>query len=187
MSISRRQARTIARKAVKRVAEGESISHLNIMPMMDIMTVLLIAFLFQSVTGASAMAVGNVNLPTSRTYTPIPAGAVVVTISDRAILVEGQPVVPVKNGSIDPSLKKDGALGIEIPKLARFLGMVRGQNVARLRNQGKTPPKKPELVIIADKATRYRLLFEVIVSSRSEVAGYRGFRLIVIRPSAAAG
>lgn len=182
MAITQREARGIIRKAVKRVPEGEAISHLNIMPMMDIMTVLLVAFLFYSAAGVSAITIGDVQLPSSRTYDPLLEDAVLVTISKQAILVEGEPVVPVKNGAVDPSLKKDGALGTEITKLSQFLGLMRVENAKRKIAHGKTPPEKPELVIIADKSTPYRLLFEVIVTSRSDIARYRGFRLVVLHP-----
>ena len=53
------------------------------------------------------------------------------------------------------------------------------ERARRLLQEGKTP-EIPELYIIADKATPYRLLFSVIVSSRSDDAGYRRFRLIVL-------
>ena len=43
--IDQREARAIVRKAIKRVPEGEEIRHLNIMPMMDIMTILLVIFI----------------------------------------------------------------------------------------------------------------------------------------------
>jgi biopolymer transport protein ExbD len=182
MAISKHQARAIIRKAVKRVPEGEEIRHLNIMPMMDIMTILLVAFLFQATQSNDAFAVGNVSLPASRSFDPPPEAAVTLTIAHSAILVEGQPVVAVKNGDVDPSQKKDGALGIAVPKLSRFLGSVRADNARIARDKGKNPSDTPELVVLADKATPYRLLFEVIVSARSEQAGYRRFRLIVIEP-----
>ena len=46
MSFTQREARRIIRKAVGRVPEGEEIRHLNIMPMMDMMTILLVAFIY---------------------------------------------------------------------------------------------------------------------------------------------
>ena len=63
--INPREARAIIRQAVKRVPEGEEIRHLNIMPMMDIMTILLVAFLF-SASQDAALAIGDATLPASR-------------------------------------------------------------------------------------------------------------------------
>ena len=52
LGFTNREARTLVRKAVAHVPEGESIRHLNIMPMMDMMTILLVAFIFQLSTNA---------------------------------------------------------------------------------------------------------------------------------------
>jgi hypothetical protein len=41
----------------------------------------------------------------------------------------------------------------------------------------KAPP--PELLIIADRTTPYRLLIEVMFSAKQKEAGYKHFRLIV--------
>jgi biopolymer transport protein ExbD len=187
--ITKRQSRSIVRKAVKRVPEGEEVRHLNIMPMMDIMTILLVAFLLTSAE-AAAFSVGDVNLPGSKSAEPLPENAVSLTIARESILVQGRTVIGVKNGAVDPSEKKDGALGMQIPKLSRLLGAMRRSYDQDLVQRGKQPPKVPELLIIADRSTPYKLLFEVIVSSRSDDAGYRRFRLILLQeygPDSAAG
>ena len=64
------------RKAVARVPEGENITHLNIMPMMDMMTILLVAFIFQLSTNALDVIAGTVNLPRTETDAPLPAEVV---------------------------------------------------------------------------------------------------------------
>jgi biopolymer transport protein ExbD len=181
--ITRSQARGIIRKAVKRVPEGEEVRHLNIIPMLDIMTVLLIAFVF-SANEDALLAIGDVQMAESRTMDPKPEQATTLTIARNAILVDGRPVVEVKNGDVDASEKKDGALGIQIPRLSRFLGAIRKEYEEEARAAGReTPP--PELFIIADKSTPYKLLFQVMASSRAEEAGYRQFRLIVLEAGSA--
>jgi biopolymer transport protein ExbD len=177
--ITKREARSLVRKAVKRVPEGEEIRHLNIMPMMDIMTILLVAFLMTAME-SSNLPLGDVKLPSSQTTDKMPENAVKLTIAPESILVEGKPVVGLKNRAVDPSEKKDGALGMQIPKLSRFLGSIRHTFDQDLIRRGQQPSPVPELLIIADKATPYKLLFEVIVSSRSDDAGYRRFRLILL-------
>ncbi len=180
--INKQEARNIIRKAVKRVPEGEEIRHLNIMPMMDMMTILLVAMIFQAST-AAAMSVSDVDLPFSQSQEEFPETAVTLTIAKEAILVEGQPIVAVKNGDVDASEKEGGALGIQITKLSRFLGAVRVEYENKKAANGKLQPGDaaiPELFIIADKTTPYRLLFGVIASARANEAGYRRFRLIVL-------
>ena len=65
MSFTQREARRIIRKAVGRVPEGEEIRHLNIMPMMDMMTILLVAFIYQAAVSATQLTAGTVSLPKS--------------------------------------------------------------------------------------------------------------------------
>src|SRR5207344_2759015 len=72
VSFTQREARTMVRKAVKRVPEGESIRHLNIMPMMDMMTILLVAFIYQAAVSATQLTAGTVSLPRSLSDAPLP-------------------------------------------------------------------------------------------------------------------
>src|SRR5688500_13019857 len=152
MAITKHEARSIIRKAVKRVPVGEDIRHLNIMPMMDIMTILLVAFIMTAATSA-ALSLGDVQLPPSQSNEELPEQAVTITIAREAVLVEGRPIVSVKNGSVDASEKQNGALGIVVPKLSTFLGRVRQANEDDLRAKGKTPSDKPEVLVIADRST----------------------------------
>src|SRR5690606_27570402 len=184
--ITKQQARSLIRKAGKRVPEGEEIRHLNIMPMMDIMTILLGALILTA-SEAAALSVGDVNLPGSQSFEPLPEGAVTLTIAREAILVEGKTIVPVRNGGVDASEKKDGALGLQIPKLSKYLGAVRVTYDEELIKKGEQPPPVPELLVIADKTTPYKLLFEVIVSARAKEAGFRRFRLILLQAHEVAG
>jgi len=180
--INKQEARNLIRKAVKRVPEGEEIRHLNIMPMMDMMTILLVAMIFQA-SSAAAMSVSDVDLPFSQSQETFPETAVTITIAKEAILVEGRAIVAIKNGDVDASEKEGGALGIQISKLSRFLGAVRQEYESKKSAAGELQPGAdgiPELFIIADKTTPYRLLFGVIASARAEEAGYRRFRLIVL-------
>ncbi|ACY15892.1 biopolymer transporter ExbD [Haliangium ochraceum] len=179
--ISAREARAIVRKAIKRVPEGEEIRHLNIMPMMDIMTILLVAFIFQAAVGAAAVTAASVDLPSSVSQEPMPEAASIVIVSPEAISVEDQQIVPLHGGEVDPSLKEGGALGVAIPKLTKFLAAWRQSNEAEMRAKGKTVPDIPELMIIADRSVPYRLLYQVIYSAKQKEAGYKRFRLIVLK------
>lgn len=179
--ITQRQARAIVRKALKRVPEGEEIRHLNIMPMMDIMTILLVAFIFQASVGAAAVNAASVDLPSSLSQEPMPEGASVVIISPEAISVEDQQIVAVRGGDVDASQKEGGSLGIKIPRLTKFLAAWRQSSEEDMRRKGKIPPETPEIMIIADRTIPYRLLIQVIYSAKQKEAGYKRFRLIVLK------
>ena len=178
--IDQREARGIVRKAVKRVPEGEEIRHLNIMPMMDIMTILLVAFIFQASVGAAALNAASVDLPATVTQEPMPEGASIIIITPEAISVEDQQIVAVRNGDVDASQKEGGALGMKIPRLTKFLAAWRQSSEAELAAKGQPIPAVPEIMIIADRSIPYRLLLQVIYSAKQTEAGYKRFRLIVL-------
>jgi len=182
MSFTQREARSIIRKAVGRVPEGEEIRHLNIMPMMDMMTILLVAFIFQAATSATALTAGSVSLPRALSDDELPEGASTLIITRNGIVVEGKSIVAVSNGDVDAAEKEGGSLGIKIPRLTNFLAALRGEEEAKKRqtpgyDPSKAPP--PELMIIADRTTPYRLLLQVMFSAKQKEAGYKHFRLIV--------
>jgi biopolymer transport protein ExbD len=181
MSFTQREARGLIRKAVARVPEGESIRHLNIMPMMDMMTILLVAFIFQMATSALELTAGTVELPRTTTDAPLPEKAWTLVITQTGIVVEGKSIVSVSNGQVDPSEKEGGSLGIKIPRLTNFLATLRTEELRQMQRSGVDPATAPppELLIIADRTTPYRLLIEVMFSAKQKEAGYKHFRLIV--------
>ena len=181
MSFTQREARGLIRKAIKRVPEGEAIRHLNIMPMMDMMTILLVAFIFQMATSALELTAGTVQLPRTATDAPMPEKAWVLVITPTGIVVEGKSIVSVNNGTVDPSEKEGGALGLKIPRLTNFLASLRQEDLKNMQRAGVDPAKAPppELLIIADRTTPYRLLLEVMFSAKQKEAGYKHFRMIV--------
>ncbi len=175
---SAREARNIVRKQVKRVPEGEEIRHLNIMPMMDMMTILLVAFIFQAAVTATALQANEVALPHSMNEEPMPENASTLIITPKAIVVEGDEVVSVREGGvIDASEIDGGARGFKIKKLAAELKQLHDTELAT----AKDPTKPPELMIIADRSTPFRLLFNVIYSAKGDKDHplYKRFRLIV--------
>jgi biopolymer transport protein ExbD len=186
MSFTQREARSIVRKAVARVPEGEEIRHLNIMPMMDMMTILLVAFIYQAAVSATQLTAGTVSLPKTLTDDELPEGASTVIITKTGIVVsagkEAKSIVSVANGDVDPSEKEGGAQGVKIPRLTNFLAALHHEeDAARQRQPGYDPASAPppELMIIADRTTPYRLLVETLFSAKQKEAGYKHFRLIV--------
>jgi biopolymer transport protein ExbD len=180
MAFTQREARRIIRKAVGRVPEGEEIRHLNIMPMMDMMTILLVAFIYQAAVSATQLTAGTVTLPKSLSDDDLPEGASTVIITRTGIVVsagkEAKSIVSVSNGDVDP------ATGIKIPRLTNFLAALHREEDATRQSQPGFDPAtapSPELLIIADRTTPYRLLIEVLFSAKQKEAGYKHFRLIV--------
>jgi len=181
VSFTQREARNIIRKAVGRVPEGEEIRHLNIMPMMDMMTILIVAFVFQLANSATELTAGTVTLPKSMTDDPMPENTSTLIITKSAIVVEGESIVSVNNGDVSCDDREGGCNGNKITKLTQFLAALRQQEIAKAAQQGKPidPNQPPELLIIADRTTPYRLLIGVMFSAKQQEAGYKRFRLIV--------
>ena len=179
MSINLTEARSIIRKARRRVPEGENISHLNITPMMDMMTILLVFMIKSMAVATSPLNLGELSLPKSATHEPPPAEAVQIVIARNIILVEGEPIAPVTNGDVDASYKSGGSFGIEITKLKTQL---EGHH-KRIRTIAAAQGTKPsdEVTIVADKDTPYRLLSSVMYTAGQ--AEFSEYRLIVLRTS----
>ena len=173
------------RKAVKRVPEGEDIHHLNIMPMMDMMTILLVFLIKQAALANTPLNLKDVDPPNSLTQRPVTEQVTQITVGRTGILVDGIPVVAVSDGDVDASEKRGGSLGLEITRLSDTLARHREMFKAAKAEQGDDPGKvePEELTLIADKETPYRLLFSVMYTARQscqeERDCYRTFRLLV--------
>jgi biopolymer transport protein ExbD len=181
MGFTQREARHIIRKAVARVPEGEEIRHLNIMPMMDMMTILLVAFIFQISTSSLDIIAQTVQLPRTEADEPVPDKVSTLVIGTQGIVVEGKTVAVVTNGDVDASAKEGGVLGYKITPLTSYLASLRALEAQHLMATGVDPATQPppELLILADRTTPYRLLVEVMFSAKVKEAGYKDFRLIV--------
>jgi biopolymer transport protein ExbD len=182
VSFTQREARAIIRKAVGRVPEGEEIRHLNIMPMMDMMTILLVSFIAQAASSATDVAARSVQLPPIPSNEEIPDETTTLVITRNAIVVEGKPVVSVTNGQVGCGDKEGGCLGHKITNLTTFLARLHAGQLAKAAerpNFNKDDPKLNEIMIIADRTTPYMLLIEVMFSAKQTEAGYKTFRMIV--------
>ena len=68
---------------------------------------------------------------------------------------------------------------MKIPKLTNFLAALHAQQLAKQQAADPNNKEPPELLIIADRTTPYRLLVEVMFSAKQKEAGYKRFWLIV--------
>ena len=175
--MSRLKGKKAVRSFARKMADPETIKELNITPMMDLMTILLV-FLLKSFSGSTqAIAMDeNLQVPPSSTML-IAREAVNVTITKKVILVEGEPVAPVSGGKVDASLKPDGENGYLIQSISALLTKIsnRERKVAELMGVKFAS----ELMVVADRDTPYRLLTEVLYSCGQ--AGYSNYRLVVLK------
>lgn len=157
----------------ERDAAGE-IHDLNIYPMLDMMTIILV-FLLKSYSASSVTldSVDNLSPPTSTTKAN-PKETVALTISRNHILIDNKPVMTISDFKIDASAKPDGANGMLIAPLKAALD----DKVKRLKKLEQLNPEAMpftgELSVIADQHVPYRLLMEVLYTAgQAELSNYR--------------
>lgn len=178
-----RQARSLVRKAVGRVPEGEEIRHLNIMPMMDMMTILLVTFIFQATVSSSEISLGAVSLARTPMGEKLPENATKLIISKQGVVVEEEAILALQDGQIEASDVEGGTNGSYIPKLRDLLSNLRALEVQTAKEVGKDVPDA-ELMIIADRSIPYRTMYRILATAAHEKAGYKRFRLIVQKQTA---
>ncbi|MBO6939249.1 MAG: biopolymer transporter ExbD [Deltaproteobacteria bacterium] len=135
---------------------------LNIYPMMDMMTILLVFMVMQFASSSAAAITQSEELRIPYSTTEIEMGeATPIQISRNAIVVDGNTILELRNGLVDPSQKQGGGTGFLITPLFREMGRIR--DLQKLIEQ-RTPsrPFKGEVQIVADSRTPFRTLSEVI-------------------------
>ncbi|HEY2734119.1 MAG TPA: biopolymer transporter ExbD [Polyangiales bacterium] len=167
----------VIRRKVARREQPEEVG-LNIYPMMDMMTILLV-FLIQSFASGAAEIVQSeeLQIPVSNSQVDA-AEALGIVISQSEVVVEGKRVLSLRNGKVDPSLKQGGGNGWLITPLYNALK----QHRDRLKVIAAKNPQRAfrgEVRLVADKRTPFRTLGEVIYSLGQ--AEFGALRFIVLK------
>ena len=169
--------RLVRRQLRKREEEGET-EGLNIYPMMDMMTILLVYMVMQfSTSSAEIVQSAELQIPTS-TSSIDADNTLTIIISNSEIVVEGKRVLPLRNGKVDSSQKQGGSNGWLISKLFKNLQ----QHRDRLKTIAKMNPQRPfmgRVRIVADKRTPFRTVGEVIYSLGQ--AEFGSIRFVVLK------
>ncbi len=172
------QVKRIIRRRLAKHPEHEEMG-LNLYPMMDMMTILLV-FLIQSFAQSSAANVvqsEELQIPHSISEKDV-AEALSITISASEIMVEGKQALSLRNGQVDPSQKQGGSNGFLVTPLLTVLQ----QHRDRLKLIAQAQASKPfrgEVQIIADKRTPYRTLVEVLYTMGQ--AEFKAMRFVLLR------
>lgn len=178
------QVKSLIRRKLSRI-EPHSEQGLNIYPLMDVMTILLVFMIMQFAQESAAIVQSDeLQIPYSTSVTELEE-AVSIQISRNQIVVENRPVLALRNGLVDPSQKQGGGTGFLITPLHDVLT----QHRDRLRqieqlSQGRRP-FQGEVQIIADKRTPFRTLSEVIYTlGQSE---FSSIHFVVLQGSGGGG
>lgn len=172
VAVRREISRRKRRNKVEHVAE-----ELNVVPMMDMMTIILV-FLLKSLSSSSANIPqgDDLRLPHS-TIDTSPANALQVIISRVSIAVNGRFITALHNGFVDPQQKRGGGTGLLINPLVEHM---RDQaQIARALAGRSGGEFRGEVAIIADRGLPSRTVFEVLYTCGQ--AGFSDFRLLVLK------
>ena len=178
--VSMSHVNRVVRAKLRRRPEPEHFG-LNIYPMMDMLTILLVYMMaiFATSSAAAVQESSELRIPYSTSKVEV-AEALGVQISRSGIVVDGKPVLELRNGIVDPSLKQGGSSGFLITPLYKTLSEIRDRKkrtAAKFANQ----PFVGDVQIIADKRTPYRTLSEVIYTlGQTE---FKNLRFIVNKKS----
>jgi len=151
----------IVRAKLRRRPEPEHFG-LNIYPMMDMLTILLVYMMaiFATSSAAAVQESSELRIPYSTSKVEL-SEALSVQISRSGVIVDGKSVLELRNGIVDPSLKQGGSSGFLITPLYKTLGEIRDRK-KRTAQRFTNQPFVGDVQIIADKRTPYRTLSEVI-------------------------
>lgn len=145
------------RRAKKHAIPGENIAHLNLTPMMDIMTMLLVFLVMSFATAPSNI---NVNLalrppPSTTKVTMEPATK--VTITKEMVLVDDREILSFEQ------VKKITTSQVSIPEVRDAL-IERKDQLEALANRGGSA-FDGKLLVVADEATPYAVITAVLVTA----------------------
>jgi biopolymer transport protein ExbD len=152
---------------------------LNLYPMMDMMTILLV-FLIQSFASSGAANVlqsPELEIPRSVSLEEVEP-ALSITISASEIMVEGKQALSLRNGQVDPSQKQGGSNGFLVTPLLNELQQHRDR--LKLISQSRSnKPFRGEVQIVADRRTPYRTLVEVLYTMGQ--AEFKAMRFVLLK------
>lgn len=164
--------------SVRRLQRGEEAKRgrygLNLVPLMDVFTILVFFFLAHASEVAPTSSRNVVRLPES-VADQLPRQTLVVTLTSSEILLQDLPVALV-----------DAVLAAPEGEIAALEQALRAQTTAGGGEAGQPGIETRELTIMADKAIPFRLLRKVMLSCNR--AGYQRIALSVMqKPSPGGG
>ncbi len=166
-------------KRVRRRHQPEEHHGLNIYPMMDMMTILLVFMVMQFAASTAAVVQENeeLDLPYSTSAIELD-DAVPIQITRSEIVVDGERVLTLRDGRITAEYKQGGDDGMLVVPLFREMGLARdAKKLIAARNPNR--PFLGNVQIIADRRTPYRTISEVVYTVGQ--AEFSNLRFVVSR------
>ncbi|MEQ1505294.1 MAG: biopolymer transporter ExbD [Myxococcota bacterium] len=161
------------KRRVRRTMPGQTIGHLNLTPMMDIMTMLLVFLVKSFAQEPDNININLVRPPESSTKVMMEAATKVVVTRDE-ILVDDQPII----GLAAVNAAEGGQASI--PQLRDAL-LERADHLKALENRGGTP-FDGRLLVVADETTPYSVITSVLLTAGE--SRFSEYKLVVMQKAA---
>lgn len=155
------------------VMPGGEITELNLTPMMDMMTILLVYLLSSYATDPSKINLDDHLRPPESTSDVVLKPAVTVTVTDTEILVDSAQVITLDE------LARSNNQQHYINPLVDALNSKK-EDLQKLESMGGSP-FDGSVLIVGNKAMPYNILSSVFYSVGR--AGYSQYRLVVMKPA----
>lgn len=169
-----RKRRLTARRKRNHVDE---VTYLNITPMLDMMTIILVFLIKSFASSAENVNVSNLNLPHSTTKLKTEQ-AIQLMVTPTGLLVEQKLVANLQNGRLESKDLPDGKTSYLIQPLYNALE----NEASRLKRIDEFGGAQfsGRVAIIADKSMSYETLFKVLYTAGR--AEFGSFKLFVQKP-----
>jgi len=166
------------RKKGRRHKELDAMA-LTITSIMDMFTIVMIFLLKNYASDPVNITQSDVlTLPVSVSEAPLER-AVVIAITTNAILVDDAKVVDLRQGSVDPSNKRDGATGFFIEPLYQSLQNAMQKAKAMKQRNPQAVTSLGMAMVLGDFRINYRLLSEVLYTAGQ--AEFNQFKFGVVK------
>jgi len=164
-----RKMRRLRRK--EREREGE-IDELNITPMLDMMTIILVFLLKSYNSSAMSVSLSNELMPPSSSTALDPAETATITITRTEITVGEKPAVELNNWVVPPAAVNPKAPLVITPVLDLLRKEVDRQKFIGKWN--KSAQFEGLLSVFGDRETPYNVLFSVLATAgQAELSNYK--------------
>lgn len=159
------------KKRGPRTMPGENITSLNLVPMMDMMTVLLVFLVKNFMTDPQSIQISDTLRPPESSATTDMGPATTITVTSEDILVESKAVVKLSD------ITTSGTKEVAIPRLRDELLNQVSQREALAKRGG--PPFDGKLLLVAHQETPYSLITSVLYTAGE--AKFSSYRLVVMK------
>ncbi len=130
------------------------------------MRIVMALVLLCGVAHADPKLTTSVDVPTVARGTDAPPSWPILSATKQVIVIDGKPLIEIKNGDVDPSEKEGGAMGLKLPRIATFMGAY--------VKESKTPPTG--MLVALDQTTPYHLMIELLYSLKT--TGIKNFDFV---------